>query len=1071
MQSIKSIFLSVLMLFVFAASGLSETKPYVKTAFPTAEKIKIKSGTASNYQPGGEISKSYDGDMNTIYHSSWSNTVFPVTLTYTLNSASDIDYFIYHTRTSGTNGNFMLVDVLVKKQGESTFTKVLEKDFKGATGSWKVYFDTQQKNVTDVQFVVKSGKGDNGTGFASCAEMEFYKEDDSSFNLTSIFKDKSCTSIKDGITLTQIQAIDNPFYRQLALDIFNDDYKNEFRIQDYKAWPHPDDFSRENRVGTYSLCDNPTGVYARKGDTIAVFLEKQYDIPVSLNLKDYKSADGNGYYQNSYYGLTEGVNMVVADRDGLFYVSHHSTADYKTAPDVKIHFAYGRENGYYDSEKHSDSDWIRVLNNTEYEYFDALGKYAHLSYPTAKFKQNARMNGHLLVEAYNDLVFMQREHMGYYKYPNRDPKNRSHFVVMYHSYMYSTGYHTGYHVNTMDALTRLATLKSSPWGPAHEVGHSNQTRPLFNWIGMTEVSNNVHSLLVQTNWGNTSRLIAENRYRNAFNDIIVPANPHAAADVFEKLVPFWQLQLIFTNVLGEKDFYSKIYEGARTRTVGNTHGDHQLKFVQMVCDSTGYDMTEFFETWGFLRPVDMEIDDYGVGQLRITQSDVNRTKRIIENRKYPKLPYAAEYITDENWQLYKNKAKVVKGVAARFGNNFKMSNWENVVAYEAWQGDEMVGLSMSEQVSFSGEYTEATKVYAVQYDGERIEVIADLEVPMDQPKLSDDTNEYWYIVKNMGAETTNNNSNRSFTSMRVANAGATVGAQTTPFFTTQKWKLVDVDGKVGIVNENGLYLGEDFKATTTPFGWTLDQVTQQGSSGYRFAIYNGNELTKVAHLSNALSFMNYTPADAASVWQFIPADALKASNENDENLYQITTMRTNSELIGSKLATDDNEITVESDQNKWKIVNINSTNGACNIINENGKYLGYSGANIVASDTPSNFYIYLTTFNGIVGYRLAITTGSNARMLNLGTNKNITLSNTLNDGGLWQIAKPVTTDSPSTLVDNLDVSVVNGQIFIRDIESFEVFNTSGAKVINRNLPKGVYIVKTEKGSGKVIVLN
>ena len=57
---------------------------------------------------------------------------------------------------------------------------------------------------------------------------------------------------------------------------------------------------------------------------------------------------------------------------GLVYVFYH-TPDYKVAPPVKIHFATGQVNGYYDSQKHQPSDWARLLNAAKDLYFDVLG--------------------------------------------------------------------------------------------------------------------------------------------------------------------------------------------------------------------------------------------------------------------------------------------------------------------------------------------------------------------------------------------------------------------------------------------------------------------------------------------------------------------------------------------------------------------------------------------------------------------------------------------------------------------------------------------------------------------------
>lgn len=72
-------------------------------------------GKASEYQPGSDIDKSYDGkftqgiSFESHYHSSWSNTSFPVTLEYFFKGDTEINYFIYYTRSG--NGNFGEVEV------------------------------------------------------------------------------------------------------------------------------------------------------------------------------------------------------------------------------------------------------------------------------------------------------------------------------------------------------------------------------------------------------------------------------------------------------------------------------------------------------------------------------------------------------------------------------------------------------------------------------------------------------------------------------------------------------------------------------------------------------------------------------------------------------------------------------------------------------------------------------------------------------------------------------------------------------------------------------------------------
>lgn len=1080
--SLSSDFRSVFLLLFYLASssGLlySQTAPFTSWLVDDDIKLQVVSGSASSTQAGYEISRSWDGSKSTMYHSTWGTTYFPVTLIYNFSGAVNLDYIIYSTRTDGSsNGNFRLVEVEVRTAGQTVYQKKLTVDLKGVAGTHKISFDTTQVGINSVRFIVRSGAGDGG-GFAACSEMEFFTRKEGAFNPTEVFTDASCSAVKHGLTRTQLESISNPYYRQLALDIFDNAYTAEFRVQQFKAWPHPDVFSRNNRVGTYSLCDNPTGIFVRSGDTVIVFVDDTREQVLSLTLKNLKATDANGYWANTYYPLSTGVNRVVADRDGLFYVFYH-TPEHLTAPEIKIHFAYGKVNGYYDNQKHSSADWSRILNLSSYEYLDVLGQYAHLSYPRASFKANASTTGPQLIAAYDELVFLEREMMGYFRYPNRNPYNRSHFVVMYHSYMYSTSYHTGYHIDTMNGLTNVTNLKKYPWGPAHEVGHSNQHNPLFKWIGMTEVTNNVQSLYIQTKWGNVSRLTDESRYQEGFDDIIVGQISHAQADIWRKLVPLWQLQLFFANVLGREDFYQGIYEGARTRSTGSTHGEYQLNFVRLLTDSSGVDLTEFLDAWGFLKPVSITIEDYSTATLTITQAQATSVRNFIKNKNFPVLPYKIQYITDTNWPIYKNKAQVVVGKAVQFGGNFKMSGWSNVVAYEAWQGDKLVAISQKQSVSVPGVIDENTKVYAVQYDGTKFEVIPVVKIAMSAPETSTDGNEKWYVVKNMSSELSNSYNStgpRSVTVMNATSAGATVRGIFTPFFKAQRWKLVNVNGKTGLVNQAGLYLAENMTASAQPFGWTLEAVNQGGSAGYRFASYNASgTLTAVAHLSNQLSLMNYTGDDAASVWQFIADDAVKTSDASASFYYNLGSLRYEPALIGSSLKVDEGENTLKITQEntesaKWKFTDYNATTGACYVMNENGQYLTLSGSSFVLSENPRLFYVYLSTLEGVAGYRLSTGVLHSSSMLNLTNLGNLNLTNSYNIGILWYPVSVQLTNVDVPTHYGIKVYVENRKIFVVGVDDFEIYNTSGQKVWNENLNSGIYIVKHNAFSSKVIVL-
>lgn len=692
-------------------------------------KVPVSSASASSYQPGGEIEKSFDGDYSTIYHSNWGNSAsdyFPITLDYHFIEQESIDYLVYHPRTSGANGNFKEVEIWATTESNPSFVKIVDFDFMGSGSATKVVFDEPLLNPTAIRFIVNSGSGD-GQGFASCAEMEFYRFNTENFNPLSIFTDNTCSELKPGVTLKEIEEISSNLYRNIALYMFMGTYPDEFRIQEYKAWPHPDAWAKENKTSTLSLLDNPTGISVSRNEDLVVFVGETEGYPISLKIQNLDLPGGDGYNNASFYPLSPGLNKLKVRNDGLAYLFYH-TPDYQSAPSIKVHFATGKVNGYYDSQKHEKSDWTRLLNEAGDKYFDVLGEYAHLTFPTQDFIKYASSNGPELIEAYDDLVRLEADFMGLMKY-NRPTVNRAYFHVMYHSYMYATSYRTAYNSGTTETILSLSKLKSEPWGPAHEMGHTFQTRPGFLWRGMTEVTNNVHSMYVQTQWGNDSRLESEdmgrfnNRYEKAYYSSFVHNTPHPGEeDVFCKLVSLWQLQLYFSNVLRETDVYKDLYEKVRISPNKATAGEQQLEFVKMMCDITKTDLTDFFYKWGYLSPYDEIIDDYGAGRFFITQNQIDEVISEIKLKNYPSLIDKAEYICDSNVEIFKNRLHVKKGSASANNSTLTMKGWENVVAFEVYQDEKLLFASNKSVFTIDQTMNDKIKVFALSYDGDRTEV-------------------------------------------------------------------------------------------------------------------------------------------------------------------------------------------------------------------------------------------------------------------------------------------------------------------------------------------------------------
>lgn len=707
--------------------------------------IKVKEGKASSTSNTAYIEKSFDGDYNTMYHSNSLSEDNPVVLEYYFENSSDMDYLVYHPRRTGARyGDFGETKIYVKKEKSTDWEHLLDYNFKFSTSPTKVTFPEAQIGIIGVKFIVKTGSND----LAACSEMEFYKKNPNNFDYKDLFEDKACTTLKPGITEKEILECKYSFYKNIAYRLFHNEYPKEFRIAKFNAYPNPNVESKKNKIAyPYSLLDNPTGIFAPK-DAIFVILADLNGIssPVKVCVQNLKKG-----FKGKEYSLSDGVNNIKIEEEGLMYVLYHEE-DFENSPEITLHFASGKVNGYFDSQNPSHNGRSNeLLSKAVDKHFDVVGKYAHLTFPIDRFK-NHTSDLSKLIDIYDKIVYHQQELLGLCKY-KRMFNNRMYFHVVYdNTYMMATYNRTIYNDNTLSSICDIDKLSTDAiWGPSHEVGHSNQTNGL-KWIGMTEVTNNIMAEYIQTNIMNqpsrvqTENIKNRNRYTMAWDSILVCSKPHPKEkEVFSKLIPFWQLQLYFGNVLGmtpdidsdnpnEKGgFYPDVYEHLRTKDVSSDNGKQQLEFVYIASLKSGYNLTDFFEKWGFLTPVDVVLNDYGEGRLTVTDAMITDVKNRINNLPFLKLEnIPLEYITDNNWKTFKEKKGIIKGTSSRSDNIITLTGWQNVIVFEVREDSKKGKLVHVTEGKFepsdvailrlSNGWKDNYKVYAVQYDNERVQV-------------------------------------------------------------------------------------------------------------------------------------------------------------------------------------------------------------------------------------------------------------------------------------------------------------------------------------------------------------
>ena len=660
--------------------------------------IKVIGGEATSEETQGKdtdknpltLEMSYDGNKKTYFNSAFGQVSYPFSIRYELEKGHTLNSIVYTPRTDSGNkwGSFDQFTVEVSTADKpDDFVKI--GDYARGNGvhtPFTIKLSSPVEDAKFVRFIITKAYEDR----VSCAEMEFYEASSNKFDPAAIFADNMGLQLKAGVTEKQIKQIPNEYLKELGLALLSGNYESAYRLADYRPYQNPAVMATRNKTSKYSLRDNPTGIYAKADETLAVFVGDIYEGgKVSMLIQDL-----NGGYNNSKtYELSEGYNEITVEVGGLIYILNHVNDDTPLrledadndqkrnieAKTVKVHFANGKVNGYFDIQKNKESDWAQIRDNAKYQEIDVLGEYSHLTWRISDFKKyNTEITK--TIENLDRLVYLEEEFMGLVKY-DKMFNNRMHFSIDYKAKSpnasdYRTVYNAGDYY--AEPFCKPENFPTRCWGPAHEVGHCNQTRPGLKWSGLTEVSNNIMSLFIQTSFGRPCKLLVDgctlkdekdqtlgtynNIYQGATSLIVDGKRPHCLPGIANitretQLVPFWQLKLYMIDVLEKTDFYHRLYEYFRTHESpsdkGENQGMNQLDFVRQVCDISGLNMLDFFEKWGFLYPVKTTLNDYGNKAFEITEEQIRLLKEEINGKGY-RMPRAnVHQITESNLNDYK----------------------------------------------------------------------------------------------------------------------------------------------------------------------------------------------------------------------------------------------------------------------------------------------------------------------------------------------------------------------------------------------------------------------------------
>lgn len=733
---------------------------------PEDIKIKPVSAKASEYQDGNQtIEKTLDGNFQSHFHSLWNGTKFPVTLEYFFNGDNVIDYVIYYTRSG--NGNFGKFSVYVATDDAHTYTKIDDFDSYEKDAPTKIMIPGSLK-PTAIKFEVKSGLG----GFASCAEMEFYRTNASNTindDILKVFTDLSCSELRKDASQANIDAL-GEYLARVANVIRNNEYtelEHDFRIREYEAYSVPNTWRDILKTRTYSNLDNPTGISVKPGDEIIVLVGDCHGQSIGLQcIGEEKVTHANGdYWQPAQNGdtylLKEGVNKLTIKNEGQLFVMYNVTDIHASnSLPIKIHFPRGSAvvNGFFDLKQHkTDEKYAEIISQATHKYFCIRGNSFIMYFSRSKLPQTKILGP---IDLWDSMAEWEQEFCGIDEYRGEGKPFNNHLFGMSPEAsngqlnLWASDYRMAFIwtalgqivVSKEEAISRVGAM----WGPGHEMGHVHQQA--INWNLCTETSANVFAHYVNeklgkyTSHGPGLRRLANQRVDadGTWYDICVNSSNYN--HINNRM--WWQLYLYYTKVRGDKRWYAKVFEEMRKcdidaySTNATQQGMKMMEFVKACAKVANEDLTDFFDLWGFFKVQNhQQTSDSEPYLLNVSQSMILETKEYLASLPKPK--HAFEYIEDRKmvgyldgdfdrndigdlgfFETYSKNLKLSPDISASVsGRHIDINNGNEAVAIEIRKGNESGEIVyFSNWLSFdipNKANINNCKVYAVQADGTR----------------------------------------------------------------------------------------------------------------------------------------------------------------------------------------------------------------------------------------------------------------------------------------------------------------------------------------------------------------
>lgn len=471
-----------------------------------------------------------------------------------------------------------------------------------------VYERTLYKVFTDTACTMLQNK------YASMAEDELDKDEDL-LKLPKTLRNLVKKIKKNDWT----EANGNPSKPQ-----WDDKYARKFRVQLCEPYSNPHEAGLAIHIQPHSVMNNPTGIYASKGDTLYVMVGGDIKEGSYVYLGTFEGYNRPVGDTKTGTKLKKGLNIVPIKNNETNTFICYTVETFKdrkltglklsSYDDLKIHIEGGNLNGYYNRMGDSlytpdkNEDWDYYEKRANMHAITILGKYQilHLyqdstvaggrKYPGLSNFLNEQVKVEDVIAAWDKLMFAQRLTLGLlsreeyeqakkdfptlddpsrgiYTYMGDDPITPIDYSDVYRvhgkswgmvtGYMVGSNGYSGYNISTFPAITvGMASKGSSNYGNIWGAAHEigHQHQALIHMNGLKESSNNIFSNICVWFDGKATSNMADGALVNLLKVYNRPDGDFFHTTLGVQMHLYYKLWLYYHLAGKNNRFYPRLFE-------------------------------------------------------------------------------------------------------------------------------------------------------------------------------------------------------------------------------------------------------------------------------------------------------------------------------------------------------------------------------------------------------------------------------------------------------------------------------------------------------------------------------